>query len=385
MSRPSHIGVNAVFLRPPMAGIETYVRRLMPELAALRPRTRLSLFLGAEGARALAAEPWAEEVQLVTHPLLGVRLLSALSEVALLGRLASARGVDALNSVALTGPWWGRFAHVVTVGDMTWHLERASVSRSTGLVWRALVPRTARRADRVLTYSEAARRDIVSIIGVPQDRVDVVPLGPGSAEAAGAPDEPVVRERYDLGTGPVVLTVSGKRPSKNLARLVEAMARVHAERPDAVLVMPGAPTPHEQELRELADRLGVSERVRFPAFVPDADLEGLYRVARCFVFPSLYEGFGLPVLEAMRRGVPVACSPASSIPEVAGDAALYFDPLDPAQIADAIRRLLEDDALASRLTAAGRERQRAFSWRRTAEGTLECIDRAWRESYGPRA
>jgi len=163
------------------------------------------------------------------------------------------------------------------------------------------------------------------------------------------------------------------------------MARVYVERPDAVLVMPGAPTPHEQELRALAERMGVSERIRFPAFVPDADLEGLYRVARCFVFPSLYEGFGLPVLEAMRRGVPVACSDASSIPEVAGDAALYFDPLDSAQIADSIRRLLDDDALASRLIAAGRERQRGFSWRRTAEGTLECIDRAWRESYGPRA
>jgi glycosyltransferase involved in cell wall biosynthesis len=116
--------------------------------------------------------------------------------------------------------------------------------------------------------------------------------------------------------------------------------------------------------------------VRFLGWTDGAELEGLYRAARCFVFPSLYEGFGLPVLEAMARGVPVACSNRSALPEVAGDAALLFDPEDVAAIADALERLLTDDALAQRLGEAGREQAQQFSWRRAAEGTLASYRRA---------
>jgi glycosyltransferase involved in cell wall biosynthesis len=385
VSRPSHIGINAVFLRPPMAGIETYVRRIMPELVAARPDARFSLFLGPAGAEALAGEPWAREVTLVTHPLLGVRYLSAVSEMTLLSRLARRRGVEVLNSVALIGPVRGAFAHVTTIGDMTWWRDRSSVDRATGLVWRLFVPTIARHADRVLTYSEAARADIVSLLDIDPGRVDAVPLGPGAAETAEPMPEPELRAAYDLGEAPIVLAVSGKRPNKNLARLVEAFAQVSRERPEAVLVMPGAPTRYEDELRALAGRLGVAGHIRFLGYVPAEVLEGLYRAARLFVFPSLYEGFGLPLLEAMRRDLPVACSRASCLPEVAGDAAVYFDPLDPGDMAAAIKRLLDDDELAARLVRIGQARQREFSWRRTAEGTLECLERAWAERYGARA
>jgi len=143
-----------------------------------------------------------------------------------------------------------------------------------------------------------------------------------------------------------------------------------------VLVLPGAPTPNEAELRDLARRLGLDADVRFLGYVEADELEALYRAAACFVFPSLYEGFGLPVLEAMRRGVPVACARATSIPEVAGDAAMYFDPHSPDQIAGAVGALLGDRELAGRLVAAGRERAAGFSWRATAEGTLDSIERA---------
>ena len=110
---------------------------------------------------------------------------------------------------------------------------------------------------------------------------------------------------------------------------------------DVCVVLPGAPTAHEAELRELADRLGVRERVRFPAWVSDGELEGLYGLAHCFVLPSFMEGFGLPVLEAMQRDVPVACSGRWALPEVAGDAALLFDPGDQDAVTGAVRRLLE--------------------------------------------
>jgi glycosyltransferase involved in cell wall biosynthesis len=141
-------------------------------------------------------------------------------------------------------------------------------------------------------------------------------------------------------------------------------------------VVPGYPTPHERELRALAAELGIADRVRLPGWLPPEDLEGLYAAASCVVFPSLYEGFGLPVLEAMARGVPVACSNRSSLPEVAGDAALLFDPEDVDAIRAAVERLLGDAELRARLSEAGRGRADGFTWRRTAELTAASYERA---------
>ncbi len=141
-------------------------------------------------------------------------------------------------------------------------------------------------------------------------------------------------------------------------------------------MLPGYPTWHEQELRERAASAGVAGDVRFLGWVSGAELEGLWAIAQAFVFPSLYEGFGLPVLEAMARGVPVACSNASSLPEVAGDAALLFDPQDESAIAAAVERLLDDPAEAERLRSSGRERASLFTWAQTARLTLESYARA---------
>jgi glycosyltransferase involved in cell wall biosynthesis len=187
--------------------------------------------------------------------------------------------------------------------------------------------------------------------------------------------EPELRERLGLGERSIVLSPSAKRPHKNVARPLRAVA---AMAPDArpALVVPGYPTPHEDELRELATTLGIADLVRLPPWLAAADLESLYRASACVVFPSLYEGFGLPVLEAMARGVPVACSNRSSLPEVAGDAALLFDPEDVGAIRSALEGLLTDRGLAERLRVAGRERAAAFTWERTAELTVACYERA---------
>ena len=172
-----------------------------------------------------------------------------------------------------------------------------------------------------------------------------------------------------------MLSLSAKRPHKNLLALIGALARLPAaDRP--VLVIPGYPTAYESELRARAAALGVAGDVRFPAWLSSAELEGLWSIARAFVFPSLYEGFGLPVLEAMARGVPVASSNASSLPEVAGEAALLFDPHDQAAIASAISRLLSDETLRGRLQARGLARSRQFTWERTARLTLASYARA---------
>jgi glycosyltransferase involved in cell wall biosynthesis len=319
-------------------------------------------------------------VEVVGHPLLGRRYTRALTELTLLGRLASRAGVDVLHSVAMTGPLRTSAVHVVTLGDLIWLRHPETTGRVTTTVWRLVVPPVARRARRLLTFSEASRRDAVELLGLPSTKIDVVPLGPGLAGVEATPKADV-RRRFDLGDRPVVLTVSAKKPHKNLLRLIEALTRVRERVPNVVLVLPGKPTAYEEELKRFAQARGLMGAVRFPTYLSAGDLEGLYGVADCFVLPSLREGFGLPILEAMQRGLPVACAEASALPEVAGDAALYFDPYEPSAIAEAITALLTRPDLAGRLVDAGRRRQKSFTWRLCAERTLTSYDRAWAERH----
>jgi len=380
MNEPRHIGLNIIFLEPWMGGMVTYVYQLIPELLELRPDVRLSVFTNPSARETLAGQPWADSVELVTHPLVGRKFTRAVSELTVLGTLADRRGVDVLHSLAMITPLRMRAVSVVTVPDLIWWHHRASPSRLTSSIWRLTVPFAARRAARVLTISAASREDIVKHLRVPRDRIDVALLGPGTLEAAHPTPEAELRERLDLGTGPIVLAVSTKVAHKNLRRLLDAMAVVHERFPDAVLVLPGRPTEYERDLQQHAAELGLDRAARFLGWLPANDLEGLYHAATCFVFPSLQEGFGLPVLEAMRRGTPVACSNTSSMPEVGGEAVLYFDPLDTDSIAAALARLLSEPDLRERLTEAGIERQRLFTWRATAEATFESYSRAYSES-----
>jgi glycosyltransferase involved in cell wall biosynthesis len=240
---------------------------------------------------------------------------------------------------------------------------------------RSLVPAAARRSDRVIVDSQSTRSDLLDLVGLSAELIDVVPLGLGASQRAEPMPEGDVRERLDLGQRRVLLSLSAKRPHKNLLALIDALALIPAER-RPLLVLPGYPTWHERELRERAMSCGVVADVRFPGWLSEREIEGLWALAEVFVFPSLYEGFGLPVLEAMARGVPVACSNASSLPEVAGDAALLFDPHDERQIADALSRLIDDRELRERLRQLGRSRAKQFSWERAARLTLDSYARA---------
>jgi glycosyltransferase involved in cell wall biosynthesis len=177
-----------------------------------------------------------------------------------------------------------------------------------------------------------------------------------------------------LGHDPVIICVAQKRPYKNQEVLVRALAddRLRSAR----LVLPGAPTSYEERLRSLAAELGVQNRVHLPSWLSDPDLEGLYRLARCAAQPSRLEGFGLPVLEALARGVPVGCSDRTALPEIAGDAALLFDPDDQHAVTDALARLMHDGSLRRQLAARGRERAARFTWEATAAATIASYERA---------
>ncbi len=381
MHLPPRVGINAVFLEPPMGGLETYVRALMPELIRLAPKTRFSVFCSARGYEMLSRESWSTDAELVVHPLIGVRGLKALSEMIVLGAVAGRR-VDLLHSVAFTAPLRTRAVNVVMLPDVIWIVAPDEDRTATMRLWRLIVPPIARRADRLIAISRSGADDIGRHLRVPTEYIDVVPLGPGAQAPVAPTSEVELRDRFRLGSGPIVLAVSAKKVHKNLGRLIEAM-RIVAERdPTTTLVLPGRPTEHEEALRELAARLGLAANIVFPPYVEPSDLEGLYASASCFVLPSLNEGFGLPVLEAMRRGVPVACSNVSAMPEIAGKAARYFDPMRPDDIAAALLDLLGDPVMAAHFAVAGRERAQAFSWEVTAELTLESYERAWHARHG---
>jgi glycosyltransferase involved in cell wall biosynthesis len=375
-ARQFHIGLNLIFLVPgETGGMEVAARELIPALLAeASPGIRFTAFVNREAA-ATGGGPWGELLPAVTVPVNARnRAQWVLAEQMLLPRLAAREGVDLVHSLASTAPLRGRFRRVVTVHDLIYARfpEAHPGIRDKGM--RVLVPRSARRSDRVIADSQSTRKDLIELLGIGPERIDVVPLGRGTVRREAPLAERDVRARFDLGERPVVLGLSAKRPHKNLLALIGALARLPPKgRP--VLVLPGYPTAHEQELRERARALDVDRDVRFPGWVSAAELEGLWQVAQAFVFPSLYEGFGLPVLEAMARGVPVACSNASSLPEVADDAALLFDPHDEVAIASALQRLLDDPALAENLRARGLARVREFTWERTAHLTLQTYAR----------
>ncbi len=232
---------------------------------------------------------------------------------------------------------------------------------------RFLLPRLARRARVTFAVSEYLRRSVIKRFGVPEERVVVVP-GAVNTALFHPCDPTVVREKYEL-SGRYILYVGTIDPRKNLERLLQAWFRLMEFR-DLTLVIAGA---ESQSFRPVA--LGASRRrTRFLGYVPDEDLPGLYSGAALFVMPSLFESHGLTVLEAMACGTPVVTSYAGALPEVAGDAAIQVDPTSVEGMAEAMRTLLLDDELRSKLKRKGLGRVQQFSWERSAELVWETIE-----------
>jgi len=368
------VGLNLVFLVEGSAGAGRYVTELLPALLTVEPETRITAFVNREAPAVLFSAPWSGEVDWVRLPVTIRTPLHLAAQASILPAIALRKRLDVLHSPANGGPpVTPGMARVITLLDLIWlHQQEAWDSQRAVRTLRILSGISARTAHRVITISNSARDDLTAHFDVPPEKVDVAPLGVRVPERTAAP--PDLRARLELGDDPLVLCVAQKRPYKNLGALVRALADLRDV--PATLVLPGASTPHEAELKVLAAELGVMGRVRFLDWIAEDDLEGLYREATCFVLPSLIEGFGLPVLEAMARDLPVACSNRPSLPEVVGEAALLFDPEDHAAISTAVRRLLTDAGLRAQLVERGRKRVRLFPWERTAEETLASYRRA---------
>ncbi len=258
--------------------------------------------------------------------------------------------------------------YVVTIHDCI-HLRFPQYlpNRAAHLYARTVMSLAARRARRVLTVSQASKDDILHYLGVPAAKVEVIYNAIDERVAAAPTPEDITRvsQRFQL-TSPYILYTGNIKPHKNVDRLIEAYSILRRRGYEQVkLLVIGDEISKYPNLRRLVHRFQLHQHVRFFGFVPEATLAVLYRMASMFVFPSLCEGFGLPPLEAMAAGVPVITSNVSSLPEVVGDAAILIDPMDAGAIADAMARLLDDDALRRDLIRRGHERVRAFSWARS--------------------
>ncbi|HEY7952196.1 MAG TPA: glycosyltransferase family 1 protein [Solirubrobacteraceae bacterium] len=371
-----HVGLNLIYLVPgETGGMEVVARELLPELLKAAPGVKFTAFINREAAAA-GDGPWGEVLPAVTVPVnASSRAQWVLGDQVLLPPLARRHRIHLMHSLASIAPAWGPYRRVVTVHDIIYARFPETHAGLRDLGMRVLVPAAVRSAHRVIVDAHSTKHDLVHMLHAEERKIDVVPLGLGAPRRHQPAPEAQLRERLQLGTRQVILSLSAKRPHKNLSILIRALGRIDPER-RPLLVLPGYPTAHEDELRQLAAAQGLSDDVRFLHWISSEDLEGLWGLTRVFVFPSLYEGFGLPLLEAMDRSVPVAASNASSLPEVAGDAALLFDPHDLAQLADAIERLLFDNDLRQTLIARGAERVKQFTWERTARGSLDSYARA---------
>ena len=264
--------------------------------------------------------------------------------------------------------------YVVTIHDVIPLILPQFVTLKHHLVVSSALWRVSRQADVVIAPSEVTREDIVRHLGVARDRIVVIPWGcEDRFRPVGDPERlEAVRKKYGLPSR-YLLFVSTLEPKKNLVTLLRAFALLRASRPDhdLRLVAAGRKGWLYDDIFEAVDALGLREDVIFTGFVDDDDLPDLYRGALLFVFPSLYEGFGLPILEAMASGIPVIASNTSSIPEVAGDAAMLVDPRNPEAIAEGIARVLSDEGLRAELQRRGLARAKEFSWETVAQKTLD--------------
>ncbi|NTV62341.1 MAG: glycosyltransferase family 4 protein [Oscillochloris sp.] len=369
------------------AGIGRYTREL---IAATVPRDRslrYTLFYAARGLppdspylRALAAlcvansnvraQPLPISPRLLT--ILWQRLRLPLPAEALIGP------IDILHAPDFVLPPT-RARALLTVHDLTFMVRPETADAGLRRYLLEAVPRSLRRADLVLADSQATRADLGRLLNVDQGRVRV--LYPGvNPRFHPLPQGDTAPIRKQLGLPEsFVLFVGTLEPRKNLVRLIEAfgLLRDLGGPPDLCLVIAGRRGWLYEEIFATVSRLGLAPRVRFLDFVDDAHLPAVYNLARAFVYPSLYEGFGLPALEALACGTPVLTADISSLPEVVGDAAILVDPLDPGAIAGGILRALSD---AERLSSAGPTQARRFNWANASDGLIDI----YRALAGPR-
>jgi glycosyltransferase involved in cell wall biosynthesis len=367
--RKLRIAIDGSAIPARMAGAGVYTYQLVRALAELPREHRLVVFARPGLFDDLASQGRLEVVHIDPRS----RALRLGWEQIVLPFLLQRYRIDVIHSphhhtpFALAAPHPRR---VVTVHDVTFLLLPQRYPPVRRLYMEAVTRASVAVADAIITPSQTVRDDVVRRLRVPPDRIVAIPEAAAPRFAPASGDERArVREKYGLPQR-FVLSVGSREPGKNRARLLRAIALLRDQGLDCAFAVVGQQAWRFEDEMALVRRLGLAERVRFLGYVPDADLPALYSAATVFAYPSLYEGFGLPVLEAMACGTPVVTSNVSATAEVAGDAALLVNPRDTQALAGAIGHLLSDEALHADLRARGLKRAGQFSWARAARETL---------------
>jgi len=373
------IGINALFLIPgKVGGSETYLRSLVRALQAVPGDDEYVLYTNRECAGSFdLSDPRFREVRC---PLAATSRPARMAyEQVVLPLHALRDRLDLLHSPGYTAPLVAPCTNVVSILDLNYHFHPEDWTRGALLANRALIPAVARAATHIITISECSRQAIHDVLHVPDAKLSVTLLGADDNLVAPAPREVLV-DKLGL-TGPYILTVTASHPHKNvdgLFRAYELMCRDWPEAPPLVVV--GIRGRHQERLEEVVRTWRGGGRIVFPGWVDAPLLAALYTHARVFAFASKYEGFGIPVLEAMTVDVPVVSSNRASLPEVCGDGATLVDPDDLAAFARATRTLCTDEAARREHIARGRANVAKFTWRRTAEATRAAYTRASQNS-----
>lgn len=367
------LGINILYLIPgEVGGTETYARNLITALSKeLKEDDHLYLFVDREASPLFVGDN--TRITVVTLPFLAKnRALRLMCEQLLLPIMSLYFHLDALFSLGYSQPLWLPCPSVVTIHDLNWYYHPEDFSHSSYLVWKWLTTWSARRATHVVTDSLASATSLKKILRLKASKVTPI--------LHAAPREVVVSRSqiaeslrcYHLSK-PYLMTVVAGYPHKNFATLLRAFARLHVKFPDFDLVVCGLGGRADDTNRRLIHELNLDGVVRILGYVTRPELVALYRRATVFVFPSAYEGFGYPVVEAMQYGTPVVSSNAFALKEVVADGGILVDPYDEAGYVRAITRLLRSSAARTHMIAAGHTRLTRLSWERTAQKSLQVI------------
>ncbi|HKO61694.1 MAG TPA: glycosyltransferase family 1 protein [Pyrinomonadaceae bacterium] len=371
---PLRIAIDAHSVGTGLAGNESYATNLIEALAEIDQFNLYTLYVTRKEAVERFKNRWPNftvRSTLPHSPLIRIPLtLSA--------ELRRNR-VDVLH-VQFTAPPMAPCPVVVSIHDLSFEHLPETFKRRSRIQLRVTVRRSARLASQVITLSNHARADIINTYGIDPDKITAIPLAAPSHFRRITNDNELQRVKQTYGiNGPYILCVGSVQPRKNLARLLQAYSLLRSDGPTGKLpklVIAGKFAWLFEETLRTIGRLDLKDSVIMTGYVRDADLPALYSGARCFVYPSYFEGFGLPPLEAMKCGTAVVVGNQTSMPEVVGDAAQLVDPFDVDDIAAGIRKVITDDGWRSALEVRGVERAKRFDWHETARQTLEVYKKA---------
>jgi glycosyltransferase involved in cell wall biosynthesis len=374
MSVPERIAFDARYVSDQYHGIGRYAFRLLEAMVDAAPDRTFVVFRGRERDSRFDWRTLAARVNVEIWN--GPWPLYWPHEQPQWRRLLRQSQADLFHSPYFVAPILATCPLVITVHDLIFDRYPSYMPRAwLRPYYRLLMMLGSRRARRIVAVSRATAADLSHFYGTQPDKIAVIPEGvePGFGSSPEQYRRQGLRERLTL-PNPIILSVGARRPHKNMARLVRAFSSLAPDISHDMVFVGPADTRFPDDARHTAEQARLNGRVRFLDWVPEADLVQLYALADLVVMPSLVEGFGLPVLEAMASGTPVVAANTSSLPEVVGTAGLLVDPHDEEALAGAMRSILRDKALQQRLVEAGLERAASFTWRRAALRNLEIYD-----------